>query len=146
MKRMRTEVTLRISREQQNKTILAGVGSESANQRHIFARLKQRFEANKLIAMALKRIRQDRQHAETNAELYLDDWAFHNGGITKENLPQATMDCIDRVLTLHQAKEAKREFNEERDITGSLMDGFDGVLGDLPGDSEIRAALEKDSH
>jgi hypothetical protein len=127
-----------------NVKILDGVKSEPANQRHIFARLKQRFENNKLVALALKRIRQDRQRAETNAELYLDDWAFHHGGITKENLPQAAMDCIDRALTLHRAKQQQREFNEERELTGGLMDGFnDGVLGDLPGDGEIRKALEQ---
>jgi hypothetical protein len=130
-------------RQHNNREILAGVGSETANQKHIFARLKQRFENNKLVALALKRIRQDRQQALTNTELYLDDWAYQNGPITKENLPIATIDTIDRVLTLHQAKQQQREMREERELSGSLMDGFDGVLGVLPGDSEIEDALIK---
>jgi hypothetical protein len=134
-----------MDKRERNVNILDGVGSESANQRHIFSRLKARFENNKLIALALKRIRQDRQHAETNAELYLDDWAFHHGGITKRNLPIAVIDTIDRVLTLHRAKQQQREFNEERELTGGLSSDFgdQGELGNLPGDAEFRKALEQ---
>lgn len=142
----KTEGILAISREQRNKIILNGVGSENENQRHIFARLKRRFESNRLVAMVLKHIRQDRQHAETNIELYADDWAFHRGPITQENFKEFASDCVDRALSLHQAKQQQREASEERELSGSLMDGFnDGGFGDLPGDEEFRKQLEKDS-
>jgi hypothetical protein len=111
-------------RQQRNRTILDGVGSESANQKHIFARIKQRFERNRLIALALKRIRQDEQHAQTNAELYADDWAYEHGGITEGNKLIFAADCIDRVAQLAEGKRMARERAAERELDGGLMSDF----------------------
>ena len=132
-----------MDKRERNKTIVAGIGNESENQRHIFSRLLQRFKRNRAVAVAMKQIRQDKQKALSNIEMYLDDWAYHHGGLTQANVHQAMSDCVDRMLTLHQAKQQQREAQEERALSGGLGDGFDGEFGDLPGDGEIEDALIK---
>lgn len=126
-----------MDKRERNKTILAGIGNESENQRHIFSRLLQRFKRNRAVALALKQIRQDKQKALSNIEMYLDDWAYHHGGLTQANVHQAMSDCVDRMLALHQAKQQQREAQKERALSGGLGDGFDGEFGDLPGDEDF---------
>lgn len=133
-----------MDRRERNKQILDSIGNNDGNKEHIFNRTLRRFNLKHKLAMLLKYARQDREKARTNIEIYLDDWAYHHGGITQANVREAMADCVDRTITLHQKKQQQREAAEERQLSGSLMDGFDdGGFGDLPGDGEIEDALIK---
>jgi hypothetical protein len=134
-----------MSKRQSNRTVLAGLRDPSTNSQHIFTRMRKRIEAMRIVTMFFKRARADKQKAESNIELYLDDWAYQHGTpITKANMEEAITDCIDRVLSLQQAKQQAAEEKEFRALQGPLGDDFDGgPFADLPGDGEFRQAILK---
>ena len=51
--------------------------------------LLAKIEAARLVKIAVRRMKEDRQKSQAAIEMYLDDWAFHNGPITKENVADA---------------------------------------------------------
>ena len=93
-------------KRQTNLDALAPLSNMDANTKHIFSRVKKRFEAMRLIGIFLKRERADKQKAESNLELYLDDWVFHHGPITKENAAEVVADCLDRVRQQQRTVQA----------------------------------------
>jgi hypothetical protein len=131
-------------RVENNQKILASLRDSDANRDHIFKQCWKRFKAISLATIMLKRIRKDEQTALTNAELYLDDWGFHRGGITKANIKEAMTDCVDRVIKVHQAKQQHKEDAEFRAMQGALGEfGDDGPMEDLGGDAEFEAEILK---
>ena len=128
-----------------NVKVLGAISNGVANHDHIFSRMRKRIEAMRMVTMFFKRARAEKQKAESNIELYLDDWAFQHGTpITKANMAEAVMDCVDRVVSLQHAKQQAAEEQEFRALQGSLGDGFDdGPTFDLPGDAEIEKEIVK---
>lgn len=128
-----------------NVKVIGAISNGVANHDHIFSRMRKRIEAMRIVTMFFKRARAERQKAESNIELYLDDWAFQHGTpITKANMEEAVMDCVDRVVSLQHAKQQAAEEQEFRALQGSLGDGFDdGSFEELPGDSEFRQSVER---
>jgi histidinol dehydrogenase len=134
-----------MDKRENNKKILASLRDDDANRDHIFKRCWDRIQAMRQVTTVLKRSREDEQKALTNIELYLDDWAFHRGPITKDNVKEAMTDVVDRVLKQHQAKQQRVEDAEFHVMQGPLAEfaDFNTPLGDLPGDGEIADALCK---
>jgi len=137
-----------------NRKVLASLGDDDANSSHIFTRMRKRIESMRLVAVFLKRHRQDNQKAQTNIELYLDDWIYQHGPIDylpSKDHPQggpafqnAMEDCVDRVSKQHEALSQRREAAEVRAAEGSLGgEFFDGEqFGDLPSDNDFRRGIE----
>ena len=133
-----------MDRRENNKQALDSIRDNDGNKEHIFARLLRRFGLKRQIAVALKHDRQEREKAQANIEIYLDDWAFHRGGITTANVKEALVDCADRVVKLHQAKQQRAEDAEFRAMQGPLAAfGDDGPMEDLGGNAEWADALIK---
>jgi hypothetical protein len=80
------------------------------------------------VALFLKRNRLEKQKAQSNIELYLDDWVYQHGPIDylpSKDHPQggpvyqnALADCLDRVEKQQRARTKDH-------------DGLDGPLGDF---------------
>ena len=113
---------------EQNRKLLASLGDGDANREHIFKRFQKRIEAMRLISIMFKRIRQDHQRAQSELEIYLDDWVYHHGPIdylpSKEHpmggpvFQNAMEDCIDRIAKQREALEqqkadAEHEFEDD---------------------------------
>lgn len=143
-----------MNNEANNRKVLEPFSKMDANAEHIFSRTRKRIEAMRLVAIFLKRKRQDTQKAQANIELYLDDWIYHHGPIdylpSKEH-PQggpifqnALADCADRIQKQQQAKDQMQEDAEFRQMQGSLGDGFDdGPFQGLPDDAAFEKAILK---
>jgi hypothetical protein len=110
-----TDATIRTER---NLQALASLGDSDANSKQIKERILKRHEAKRLVNVMLRNIRSDKQKAETNFELYLDDWVFHNGPLTKENFVDVVADYIDRVVRRAAAAQRLKEEAEFRDMQG----------------------------
>ena len=64
-------------------------------------------------------MKEDRQKAQAQIELYLDDWIFHNGPITtREKFNTAIRDCVDRIRQRHQAAQRLANDAAENDLAG----------------------------
>ncbi len=98
-------------RQQRNRTALAPLGDGDANSRHVASRKAAGYEAARLTRIALRRMKEDRERGLAQIELYLDDWVFHNGPITKENQAEAMADCVDRI---RQRAQAAQQVAEDR--------------------------------
>lgn len=96
-------------KQQRNQTALATLDDGSANKEHIEQRTLAKVEAARLVKIAARRMKEDRQKCEAAIEMYLDDWVFHNGPITKENIVEAMVDCVDRIKQRTQAVQSARE-------------------------------------
>jgi hypothetical protein len=106
-------------RQQRNRDALASLGDGDANSRHIASRKALGHEAARLTAIALRRMKEDKQKAQAQIELYLDDWTFHNGPIrTQEQFNNAIRDCVDRIRRRHQAARQLAADAAENDLTG----------------------------
>lgn len=80
-------------------------------------------EVDRLTAVYLKRLRQDREKLRTKAEIFLDSYFYHMGlPRTPENMPRA-LDACAKYLARQQAKEEREEFSPTLD-KGGLMKGF----------------------
>jgi hypothetical protein len=110
-----TDATIRTER---NLQALASLGDSDANSKQIKERILKRHEAKRLVNVMLRNIRSDKQKAETNFELYLDDWVFHNGPITKENFADVVADYIDRVVRRAAAAQRLKEEADFREMQG----------------------------
>ena len=105
-------------RREYNLKLLASLRDSDANREHIFGRAQQRHRVMELLTRFIKRKKADRAKAETNLEIYLDDWAFHHGTtITKENIGEAVADLVDRVAKQKLAKQ-RLEAEEPDDDDG----------------------------
>ena len=100
-------------RQQHNQTALATLDDGSANKEHIEQRTLAKLEAARLVKVAARRMKEDRQKCEAAIEMYLDDWVFHNGPITKENVVEAMVDCVDRIKQRTQAVQRFAEHQAE---------------------------------
>jgi hypothetical protein len=100
-------------KQEWNRAALAPLGDGDANSAHIASRRALGHEATRLTGVALRRIKEDKQRAQAAIELYLDDWIFHNGPITKENFAQAMSDCIDRIKQRANAAQRVAENRAE---------------------------------
>jgi len=98
-------------RQQRNRAALASLDDGGANKKHIEQRTLGKIEAARLLKLAVRRMKEDRQRCEAAIEMYLDDWMFHNGPLTKENLAEAMADCVDRI---RQRAQAAHQVAEER--------------------------------
>ena len=108
----------RETRQQRSLSLLAPIGDGDANSQHIASQNALRHEAARLMRIALRRMRDDRQRGLAEIELYLDDWVFHNGPITtKEQFDNAMRDCIDRIKQRHKAAQQLAEARTENDLT-----------------------------
>ena len=96
-------------KQRRNQTALASLDDGSANKEHIEQRTLAKVEAARLVKIAARRMKEDRQKCEAAIEMYLDDWVFHNGPITKENVVEAMVDCVDRIKQRTQAVQSARE-------------------------------------
>jgi hypothetical protein len=110
-----TDATIRTER---NLEALASLRNSDANSKHIEKRILKRHEANRLVHVMLRNIRSDKQTAMTTIELYLDDWVFNNGPITRENYAEAIADCVDRVVKQAEARQRLREEAEFKELQG----------------------------
>ncbi len=126
-----------------NIKILAPLSDMDANTEHIFSRMRKRIEGMRLVAVFFKRARAEKQKAENNVELYLDDWAYQHGPITKENIEEAIADCVDRVTQqAHQRRQIAEEA-EFRQMQGPLADSDDEAFHGLPDDAAFAKAILK---
>ncbi|HKV79753.1 MAG TPA: hypothetical protein VJP02_16505 [Candidatus Sulfotelmatobacter sp.] len=133
-----------MDRRENNKQALDSIRDNDGNKQHIFARLLRRFNLKRKLAVMLKHDRQERDKAQANIEIYLDDWAFHRGGLTKNNVKEALADCVDRVVKLHQTKQQRTEDAAFREMQGPLGEFADeGTMGDLPGDADFERYVLK---
>jgi len=106
-------------RQQRNRAVLAPLGDGDANSRHVANRKALRNEAVRLTRVALRRMKEDRQKALAQIELYLDDWVFNNGPITtKEQFENAVRDCVDRIKQRQKTARHLAEDAVEHDLTG----------------------------
>jgi hypothetical protein len=101
-----------------------------------------------LCGIFLKRKRQDKEKALSNAELFVDDWLFHNGKtwgeLTQAERSNLISDTIARVTEQHNVRAQQKEDAEFRAMQGSLGDGFDGEpFTELPGDDAFERAIVK---
>jgi hypothetical protein len=135
-----------MNKHERNLQVLAPIDDGNANAQHIARRRAERVEWRRKLTVILKHFFQDMRKALTNAELYMEDWRFHNGPITTENQRQAIADCIDRVVSQHNTKAAMEEDAEFRAMQGPLAEfaDVDGGLLDFAGDDHFeRMALEQ---
>ena len=100
-------------RQERNKAALAQLDDGDANKKHIEQRTLSKIEAARLVKVAVRQMKEDRQRCEAAIEMYLDDWAFHNGPITKENVMEAMRDCVDRIIQRAQAAQRVAEHQAE---------------------------------
>ena len=108
----------RETRRQRNLSLLAPIGDGDANSQHIASRNAARHEAARLLRIALRRAKDDRQKGLAEIELYLDDWIFNNGPITtKEQFDNAMRDCVDRIRQRIKAARKLAEARAENDLT-----------------------------
>jgi len=98
-------------RQQRNRAALASLDDGDVNKKHFQQRTFAKAEATRLVKIAVRRMKEDRQRCEAAIEMYLDDWAFHNGPITNENIAEAMADCVDRI---RQRAQAAQQVAEER--------------------------------
>jgi hypothetical protein len=70
-------------------------------------------ELNRKIAVIRKHVRQRNEAAMTKAELFLDNWAFHHGGITKENMREALSSLARYAASIAKRAKTNREAQEE---------------------------------
>lgn len=105
-------------RQQRNAVALSRLDDGDANKKHIEQRTQAKAEAARLLKIAMRRIKEDRQKSLAAIEMYLDDWVFHNGPITKENVAEAMSDCVDRVRQRRQAAQR---------IAEHQADDYDGM-------------------
>ena len=106
-------------RQQRNIAALAPLGDGDANSKHIASRKAARNEVSRLTLVALRRMKEDRQKAMTQIELYLDDWVFNNGPITtREQFQDAVRDCADRMARRLQAAHQMAEDADYNDLVG----------------------------
>ena len=97
-------------RQQTNRAALASLGDGDANSQHVANRKALRSEVVRLTQVALRRMKEDRQKAMAQVELYFDDWVFNNGPIaTREQFETAVRDCVDRIKQRTQAVQYARE-------------------------------------
>jgi hypothetical protein len=100
-------------RQERNKAALAQLDDGDANKKHIEQRTLSKIETARLVKVAVRQMKEDRQRCEAAIEMYLDDWAFHNGPITKENVMEAMRDCVDRISQRAQAAQRVAEHQAE---------------------------------
>ena len=100
-------------RQERNTSALAQLDDGDANKKHIEQRTHSKIEAARLVKVAVRQMKEDRQRCEAAIEMYLDDWAFHNGPITKENVMEAMRDCVDRISQRAQAAQRVAEHQAE---------------------------------
>jgi hypothetical protein len=100
-------------RQERNKAALAQLDDGDANKKHIEQRTLSKIEAARLVRVAVRRMKEDRQRCEVAIEMYLDDWAFHNGPVTNENVMEAMRDCVDRISQRAQAAQRVAEHQAE---------------------------------
>ena len=144
-----------MDRRENNKQVIDSIANDDGNKQHILARLLKRFDLKRKLAVMLKHDRQDKEKAQANIELYLDDWVYQHGPIdylpSKEH-PQggpvfqnALADCVDRINTLHRRKQQQAEDAEFRKMQGPLgeFEDLTTPMGGLPGNGEIADALCK---
>jgi hypothetical protein len=74
-------------------------------QAQIVQRIRNRMEAQRLTAVVVRQVKGNRAEQEKNIELYLDQWAFEHGAITKANIEQALADCMDFALRVMERKQ-----------------------------------------
>lgn len=109
----------RDARQQTNQAALASLGDGDANSQHVASRKALRSEASRLTQVAMRRMKEDRQKATAQVELYLDDWVFNNGPITtREQFETAVRDCADRIKRRQQAAQQLAENAAEGDLAG----------------------------
>jgi hypothetical protein len=99
------------AKQQRNRTALTQLDDGGANKNHIERRTQAKIETARLVKIAVRRMKEDRQKCQAAIEMYLDDWAFHNGPITKENIAEAMSDCVDRI---RQGAQAAQRVAEDR--------------------------------
>jgi hypothetical protein len=101
------------SKQNRNKAALAQLDDSDANKQHIEQRTLEKVEAARLVRIALRRIKEDHQRSQAAIEMYLDDWVFHNGPITRANVEEAMRDCVDRIAQRAQAAQRVSEDQAE---------------------------------
>jgi len=136
-------------KRQQNLDALAPLSNPDANGRFIQKQSRWRFEIMRLLAVFLRRQRKDKVRAETNAELFMDDWLFHHGK-TEKTLTDADRinlmnDTITRVTEQHDTRSRRMLAEDERSSDGPLGDfaDFNAPMGDSPSDGDIADSICK---
>lgn len=88
----------------------------------------QTHETNRLVHVLFKHIRQRNTEIRTNLELFLDNWAFQHGGITKANFRECVRAVVRYGVSVAARANAKMEAAEarqERAAEGSLANFAD---------------------
>lgn len=86
-------------------------------QAQIVQRIRNRVEAQRLAYVMKRQVKTENSEIEKNILLYLDQWSFEHGGISKANIEQAIMDCVDFAVRV-----AERKAQNDWDATSSNLD------------------------
>lgn len=127
--------------ENARKKVFDVISTEDAMDKFIREDAAENHETNRLVHVMFKQVRQQNEHIRTQSELFLDNWAFQHGGITKDNFREVIRAYIKFARHILQLVNAKREQAEYRAMCGALGDNFDGeVMQDLPSEDDFRQA------
>jgi hypothetical protein len=138
-----------MDKRQANIDALAPLNNTDANGKFIQKQNGLRFEIGRLWGIFRKRKRQEIAKAQSNVELFMDDWLFHHGKkaseLTDAERRNLLSDTVARVTAQHNARNQRKEDAEWREMQGALVDCEDdsAVMGDLPGDGDFAKAILK---
>jgi hypothetical protein len=99
-------------RKQQEKNLdtLAPLTDMGANGRFIQKQDQWRFKLRQMVAGFVRRLKRDTAKAESNAELFMDDWLFQHGKTEATLTPAERInlmnDTMARVVEQHSARKS----------------------------------------
>ena len=134
-------------RTRENRDRLEAMSQTNRFQQSIAKTTAWMHKVNRMVHVMFRQVRSEREHMNTNAELFLDQLAFELGPeiLKKEN--RATLAVYARRFAQQEiARRADtQERREWREMQGPLAQGFDleRPMGDLPSDGDLADALCK---
>jgi hypothetical protein len=132
------------SRTADNKKIIDALAIEDDMDKFIKEDALNTNEANRLVHVMFKQIRQKNSQVRTNMELFLDQWAFHHGGLTKANFKEAIMATVKYGVRIAQANAQREDEAEFRAMQGPLDEFADGgPMRELPNDEAFEKYVLK---
>jgi len=131
-------------RQENSKRVFDVLSVEDAMDKFIREDATENHETNRLVHVMFKQIRQRNAEIRTKSELFLDQWAFHHGGITKDNFKDAVRAWVKFASRILVTMNRKREDAEFRQMQGALAEfGDDEPFTELPGDEDFERAIVK---
>lgn len=126
-------------RTKNNKKVVDVIAVERDMDKWIQEDALNTHEANRLVHVMFRQIRQKNTEVRTKIELFLDQWAFHHGGITKDNFNDAIRAAVKYGVGIATRANQRREDAAFRQMQGTLAEfaEFDTPFGNLPGDEDF---------